>query len=78
MSLFLNNIGAMLICASMTIVLTRALKMRPEMLLVYQAIVVDLGGMMLLMSSIPNIIVAIAGGISFGCSFSAWRPWASY
>ena len=65
LSLFLNNIGAMLICASMTIVLTRALKMRPEMLLVYQAIVVNLGGMMLLMSSIPNVIVAIAGGISF-------------
>ena len=65
LSLFLNNIGAMLICASMTIVLTRALKMRPEMFLVYQAILVDLGGLMLLMSSIPNIIVAIAGGISF-------------
>ena len=47
LSLFLNNIGAMLICASMTIVLTRALKMRPEMLLVYQAIVVNQGGMIL-------------------------------
>ena len=44
LSMFLNNIGAMLICASMTIVLTRALKMRPEMFLVYQAILVDLGG----------------------------------
>jgi Na+/H+ antiporter NhaD/arsenite permease-like protein len=65
LSLFLNNIGAMLICASMTIVLTRALKMRPEMLLVYQAIVVNQGGMILLMSSIPNIIVAVAGGLSF-------------
>ena len=74
LSLFLNNIGAMLICASMTIVLTRALKMRPEMLLVYQAIVVNLGGMMLLMSSIPNIIVAIAGGISFRMFLLSMAP----
>ena len=74
LSLFLNNIGAMLICASMTIVLTRALKMRPEMLLVYQAIVVNLGGMMLLMSSIPNIIVAIAGGISFRMFLFSMAP----
>ena len=39
--------------------------MKPEMLLIFQAIVANLGGMMLLMSSIPNIIVAIAGGITF-------------
>jgi len=74
LSLFLNNIGAMLICASMTMVLTRALKMRPEVLLVYQAILVDLGGMMLLMSSIPNIIVAIAGGISFRMFLFSMAP----
>lgn len=74
LSMFLNNIGAMLICASMTIVLTRALKMRPEMFLVYQAILVDLGGLMLLMSSIPNIIVAIAGGISFRMFLFSMAP----
>ncbi len=65
LSMILNNIGAMLISASITITMTRALKMKPEMLLIFQAIVANLGGMMLLMSSIPNIIVAIEGGISF-------------
>ena len=54
LSMILNNIGAMLISASITITMTRALKMKPEMLLIFQAIVANLGGMMLLMSSIPN------------------------
>jgi Na+/H+ antiporter NhaD/arsenite permease-like protein len=65
LSMILNNIGAMLISASITINMTRALKMKPEMLLIFQAIVANLGGMMLLMSSIPNIIIAIEGDISF-------------
>ena len=65
LSMILNNIGAMLISASITIIMTRALKMNPEMLLIFQAIVANLGGMMLLMSSIPNIIIAIAGDLSF-------------
>lgn len=65
LSMILNNIGAMLISASITITMTRALKMKPEMLLIFQAIVANLGGMILLMSSIPNIIIAIEGGIPF-------------
>ncbi len=65
LSMILNNIGAMLISASITITMTRALKMKPEMLLIFQAIVANLGGIMLLMSSIPNIIIAIEGGLSF-------------
>ena len=65
LSMILNNIGAMLISASITITMTKALKMKSETLLIFQAIVANLGGMMLLMSSIPNIIVAIEGGVSF-------------
>lgn len=65
LSMILNNIGAMLISASITITMTRALKMKPEMLLIFQAIVANLGGMMLLMSSIPNIIIALEGDITF-------------
>ena len=65
LSMILNNIGAMLISASITITMTRALKMKPEMLLIFQAIVANLGGIMLLMSSIPNIIIALEGGITF-------------
>jgi Na+/H+ antiporter NhaD/arsenite permease-like protein len=65
LSMILNNIGAMLISASITIIMTRALKMKSELFLIFQAIIANIGGMMLLMSSIPNIIIAIAGEISF-------------
>ena len=65
LSMILNNIGAMLVSASITITMTRALKMKPEMFLIFQAIVANLGGMMLMMSSIPNIIIAVEGGVSF-------------
>jgi len=65
LSMILNNIGAMLISASITIIMTKALKMKPQMLLIFQAIVANLGGMMLLMSSIPNIIIANEGDVLF-------------
>ncbi len=65
LSMLLNNIGAMLIIATITIPLAKALKIKSETFLIFQAIVVNIGGMMLLMSSIPNIIVAVEGGVSF-------------
>jgi Na+/H+ antiporter NhaD/arsenite permease-like protein len=45
--------------------LARSLKIKPDTFLIFQAIIVNIGGMMLMMSSIPNIIVAMEGGISF-------------
>jgi Na+/H+ antiporter NhaD/arsenite permease-like protein len=65
LSMVLNNIGAMLISASITITMTKALKMRSETLLIFQAIIANLSGMTLMMSSIPNIIIAVEGGILF-------------
>lgn len=65
LSIFLENIGGMLISATITIVMTRSLKMKPETFFIFQAILSNLGGMMLMMSSIPNIIVAVEGGLSF-------------
>ena len=65
LSMLLNNIGGMIVAAIITINMTRALKMRPQTLLIFQAILANLGGMMLLMSSIPNIIIAVEGGLSF-------------
>jgi Na+/H+ antiporter NhaD/arsenite permease-like protein len=65
LSMVLNNIGAMLVSASITITMTKALKMKSETLLIFQAIIANLSGMTLMMSSIPNIIIAVEGGISF-------------
>jgi len=65
LSMVLNNIGAMLVSASITITMTKALKMKSETLLIFQAIIANFSGMTLMMSSIPNIIIAVEGGISF-------------
>jgi len=64
LSMSLSNIGAMLISAAVTVAMTRSLGIRSETFLIFQAILANLGGM-LMMSSIPNIIVSVEGGLSF-------------
>jgi len=65
LALFISNIGAMLIMASITITMARSLKIRPQTLLIFQAMIINVGGMTLWMGSIPNIIIGIEGGLSF-------------
>ncbi len=65
LAVFVSNIGAMLIMASITITMARSLKIRPQTLLIFQAVVINVGGMTLWMGSIPNIIIGIEGGLSF-------------
>ena len=65
LAVFVSNIGAMLIMASITITMARSLKIRPQTLLIFQAVVINVGGMTLWMGSIPNIIIGVEGGLSF-------------
>lgn len=65
LAVFVNTIGAMLIMASITITMARSLKIKPQSLLIFQAMVTNVGGMTLWMGSIPNIIIGIEGGLSF-------------
>ena len=65
LAVFVSNIGAMLIMASITITMARSLKIKPQILLVFQAVVINVGGMTLWMGSIPNIIIGIEGDLSF-------------
>jgi Na+/H+ antiporter NhaD/arsenite permease-like protein len=65
LAVFVSNIGAMLIMASITITMARSLKIKPQTLMVFQAIVINVGGMTLWMASIPNIIIGIEGNLSF-------------
>jgi Na+/H+ antiporter NhaD/arsenite permease-like protein len=65
LAVFVSNIGAMLIMASITITMARSLKIKPQTLLIFQAVVINVGGMTLWMGSIPNIIIGIEGGLSF-------------
>ena len=65
LALFISNIGAMLIMASITITMARSLKIKPQTLLIFQAMIINVGGMTLWMGSIPNIIIGIEGELSF-------------
>ncbi len=65
LAVFVSNIGAMLVMASITVTMARSLKIKPQTLLIFQAVVINVGGMTLWMASIPNIIIGIEGGLSF-------------
>jgi len=65
LSLLVSNIGSMLIMASITITMAKSLKIKPQTLLIFQAIVINIGGMTLWTGSIPNIIIGIEGNLSF-------------
>ncbi len=65
LALFVSNIGAMLIMASITITMARSLKIKPQTLLIFESMVINVGGMTLWMGSIPNIIIGIEGDLSF-------------
>lgn len=65
LAIFVSNIGAMLVMASITVTMAKSLKIKPQTLLIFQAIVINVGGMTLWMGSIPNIIIGIEGNLSF-------------
>lgn len=66
-SALLNNVTAMLIVGSLTAVSLRKLE-RPQLLLGFlliEGLLTNVGGMLTLISSVPNIIVGTAAGVSF-------------
>jgi len=65
LAIFVSNIGAMLVTAAITITMAKSLRIQPQTILIFQAVLINIGGMMLWMGSIPNIIIAIEGGLSF-------------
>jgi Na+/H+ antiporter NhaD/arsenite permease-like protein len=64
-SFFIENIPTMLILGSLTIILMKNLNYNPTPYLIAEFIGVDIGGLALLISSVPNIIVGSAAHISF-------------
>jgi Na+/H+ antiporter NhaD/arsenite permease-like protein len=64
-SFFIENIPTMLILGSLTIILMKNLNYDPTPYLIAEFIGVDIGGLALLISSVPNIIVGSAAHISF-------------
>ena len=66
-SAVLNNVTAMIIVGSLTGVSLKKLKMQEKMLgfLLIEGLLTNIGGLLTLISSVPNIIVGQAAGISF-------------
>ena len=64
-SAFLNNVTAMIIVGSLTIVACKKLNLSAMPFLLAEGIYTNIGGLLTLISSIPNIIVGTAAGIGY-------------
>ncbi|MEL6850661.1 MAG: SLC13 family permease, partial [Bacteroidota bacterium] len=66
-SAFLNNVTAMIIIGSLTVVSLEKLNRRDLLLgfLLTEGLLTNIGGLLTLISSVPNIIIGNAAGISF-------------
>ena len=66
-SALLNNVTAMIIVGSLTVVSLERLDRRHQLLgfLLIEGLLTNIGGLLTLISSVPNIIVGTAAGISF-------------
>lgn len=75
-SAVLNNVTAMIIVGSLSVVSLEKLHRRELLLgfLLIEGLLTNVGGLLTLISSVPNIIVGTAAGISFGRFFIIAAP----
>ncbi len=69
LSALLNNILTVMIIIPLTITISRILNIDPEPYIITQAILVNIGGTLFSISSIPNILIAANAGITFNQFF---------
>ena len=76
-SAVLNNVTAMIIIGSLTVVSLDKLKLREKLLgfLLIEGLLTNIGGLLTLISSVPNIIVGTAANISFMTFFVKACPY---
>jgi len=76
-SAVLNNVTAMIIVGSLTVVSLERLGIREKLLgfLLIEGLLTNIGGLLTLISSVPNIIVGNAAGISFATFFIKSSPY---
>ena len=65
LSAFLSNIASILIISALTFTLCRSLEIDPIPLIMCEAIITNIGGLMFLTSSTPNVLIAGATGFNF-------------
>jgi Na+/H+ antiporter NhaD/arsenite permease-like protein len=63
--MILSNLVAMVIVASLTMVACKNLDLDPKPYIFSEAIFANIGGLMTLISSVPNILVSLVAGITF-------------
>jgi Na+/H+ antiporter NhaD/arsenite permease-like protein len=73
-SAVISNITAMIIMGALTVSLARKFKADPTKTILHEAIVTNIGGLMLMISSIPNLIVAAQLNIGFIEFFTIGLP----
>jgi Na+/H+ antiporter NhaD/arsenite permease-like protein len=64
-SAVISNITAMIIMGALTVSLAKKFKADPTRIILYETILANIGGLMLMISSIPNLIVAAQLDIGF-------------
>ena len=74
-SAFLNNVTAMIIVGSLTVVSCQRLELKVLPYLFVEGLLTNVGGLLTLISSIPNIIVGNTAGISFAWFFVIASPY---
>ncbi len=76
-SAVLNNVTAMIIVGSLTAVSLEKLGRRDKLLgfLLIEGLLTNVGGLLTLISSVPNILIGTEAGISFGRFFLASSPY---
>ncbi len=76
-SAVLNNVTAMIIVGSLTVVSLEKLKRREQLLsfLLIEGLLTNIGGLLTLISSVPNIIVGTTANISFFTFFVKAAPY---
>ena len=76
-SAFLNNVTAMIIVGSLTVVSCKRLELQVLPYLFVEGLLTNVGGLLTLISSIPNIIVGNTAGISFVRFFLLASPYVA-
>ncbi|MFB6226882.1 MAG: SLC13 family permease, partial [bacterium] len=75
-SAFLDNVTAMIIVGSLTIIAAEKLELNPVPFVITEALMTNVGGTMTLISSIPNIIIGTKAGLSYLTILIVLTPYA--
>jgi Na+/H+ antiporter NhaD/arsenite permease-like protein len=70
----LSNVATMVILATLTLTICRAMRLNPAPFLISEAIMVNVGGILTLVASVPSIIVGSAADYSFAYFILSFAP----